>query len=230
MNSFGWQRLLFHDASWSFLGEITFRVLVAYLLVFLFLKFSGRRGIRQLSIFELVAILILGSSAGDVTYREDVPLVPVAGVFVSLLVFYRATTWVMNRSERVTALVDGKPVILIRDGLYDLDTLMDLNVSEDEFFMELRQQSVEHLGQVRLGILETDGEVSLFFFESESVRPGLSVMPPELRPEYSCAPDEGRYACNQCGFTLTLQAQDRRRCPRCNKQSWSKALANARVS
>ncbi|WP_417777471.1 YetF domain-containing protein [Stutzerimonas xanthomarina] len=29
--------------------------------------------------------------------------------------------------------------------------------------MRLRQKGVEHLGQVRLAILETDGDVSLYF-------------------------------------------------------------------
>lgn len=96
--------------------------------------------------------------------------------------------------------------------------------------MELRQQSVEHPGQVRLGLVETDGQVSLFYFVHESVRPGLSVMPPELRLGYSCPPDDGPYACNKCGFTLTFQAEEKRCCPRCGKQSWSKALTNARVS
>lgn len=44
-------------------------------------------------------------------------------------------------------------------------------------FMELRQQGVEHLGQVRLGLLETDGDISLYFYGPDDTRPGLSEMP-----------------------------------------------------
>ncbi|CAM5246518.1 hypothetical protein SSTU70S_01534 [Stutzerimonas stutzeri] len=88
----------------------------------------------------------------------------------------------MTRSPRFGSWLEGKPVTIIRDGLYELHSLNRHDISADEFFMELRQQGVEHLGQVRLGILETDGDVSLFFHTPDQVRPGLSVMPPEHRP------------------------------------------------
>src|SRR5690606_34772795 len=135
--------------------------LAAYAMVFLFLKISGRRGIRQLSVFELVVILTLGSAAGDVVYYEDSPVLPAVAVFVSILLLYRATTYAMQRSHRFNNWVEGKPITLIRDGVYDIDSFERLNITDDEFFMELRQQGVEHLGQVRLAILEVDGNVSL---------------------------------------------------------------------
>ncbi len=67
MFSFDWHRFLLNDLNFSFLGEVAFRVLIAYVIVFSFLKISGRRGIRQLSLFELVIILTLGSASGEVT-------------------------------------------------------------------------------------------------------------------------------------------------------------------
>ena len=64
MNAFDWQRMLLDEVSLGFLGEVLARTLLAYTVVFLFLKVAGRRGVRQLSLFELVAILTLGVS-GD---------------------------------------------------------------------------------------------------------------------------------------------------------------------
>lgn len=230
MNAFDWHRMFFEKLPLAFLGEVAFRVVVAYLLVFLFLKISGRRGIRQLSVFELVIILTLGSAAGDVTFYEDVPIVPVATVFVVLLVLYRTTTYVMSRSPRFTVWMDGAPVTVIRDGRYEIDNLVKLNISEDEFFMELRQQSVEHLGQVKIGILETDGDLSLFFYEDKLVQPGLSVMPPEHREDYCQVPDDGLYACNHCGHTQMLNALDELTCSHCDHESWSIALTSRRTN
>ena len=230
MNAFDWQRILFDELPLAFLGEVALRVLVAYLLVFLFLKTAGRRGIRQLSVFELVIILTLGSAAGDVTFYEDVPIVPVVMVFAVLLVLYRITTYVMSCSKRFGIWVDGAPITLIRNGRYEIDNLAKLNISEDEFFMELRQQSVEHLGQVKLGILETDGDLSLFFYEDDLVQPGLSVMPPEHRQDYFQVPDDGLYACNHCGHTQTSNALDESACSQCEHKSWSIALSCRRLS
>lgn len=230
MTAFDWHRIFFEELPLAFLGEVALRVLVAYVLVFIFLKIAGRRGIRQLSVFELVIILTLGSAAGDVTFYEDVPIVPVATVFVVLMVLYRATTYAMSCSQRFTVWMDGAPVTLIRDGRYEIDNLAKLNISQDEFFMELRQQSVEHLGQVRIGILETDGDLSLFFYEDKLVQPGLSVMPPEQRQDFCQVPDAGLYACNRCGHTQALTALEESACSHCGHESWSIALASRRMS
>lgn len=43
--------------------------------------------------------------------------------------------------------------------------------------MELRTSGVEQLGQVRLAILETNGQISLYFYEDDDVKAGLSILP-----------------------------------------------------
>jgi uncharacterized membrane protein YcaP (DUF421 family) len=229
MTPFEWQRMLLDDLPLLFIGEVALRALFAFVAVFLFLKISGRRGIRQLSLFELVVILTLGSAAGDVSFYEDVPLLPIVTVFITLLFVYRLTLWIMSRNERFSCWMEGKPVTIIKDGLYDLRSLEQMNISSDEFFMELRQQGVEHLGQVRLGILETDGDVSLFFNDPESMLPGLSVLPPEHRPTYRCAPASGLYACTRCGYPQIIEEHQEATCPRCKNTQWTVALTSPRL-
>lgn len=229
LTSFDPTRMLLKDLPLAFLGEVALRSVFAYVVVFLFLKFSGRRGIRQLSLFELVVILTLGSAAGDVSFYEDVPMLPVAVVFVTLLVVYRLTTFAIARSKRLEGWMDGKPVTVIENGLYKLESLEGLNMSSSELFMELRQRGVEHLGQVRLAILEIDGDVSLFFFEPQDVRPGLSVLPPPHREVVSAAPAHGLYCCVRCGAPAELHAGATARCPRCQNDTWTLALTCERV-
>ncbi|MGM3387685.1 DUF421 domain-containing protein [Stutzerimonas stutzeri] len=224
MTAFDWSRMLLADFPLLFLTEVAFRALFAFVVVFVFLKVSGRRGIRQLSLFELVVILTLGSAAGDVSFYEDVPLLPIATVFVTLLLLYRLTVLAMSHSVRFSNWMEGKPVTIIKDGLYELESLNHLNISSDEFFMELRQQGVEHLGQVRLGILETDGDVSLYFYSGGDVRPGLSVLPPDHRAVFGRAPATGLFACTRCGHTQRIEEQQGAVCPRCENRDWSHAL------
>jgi uncharacterized membrane protein YcaP (DUF421 family) len=230
MTAFDWQRMLIAELPVQFLLEVTLRTLFAYLVVFSFLKISGRRGVRQLSLFELVVILTLGSAAGDVTFYDDVPLLPVAVVFLSLLVMYRATTHAMERFPRFGDWLEGKPAVIIEDGVCDVPNLERKNISTDEFFMELRQKGVEHLGQVRIGIMEVNGDVSLYFQPDEDVRPGLSVLPSPLRQQYRQVPSAGLYACTCCGKTTSLNAGDGGPCTRCKHEEWSEAINSHRHS
>lgn len=50
--------------------------------------------------------------------------------------------------------------------------------------MELRLNGVEQLGQVRLAILETNGQISVYFFENKDVKPGLSILPEHCTPRF----------------------------------------------
>lgn len=228
MSPFDIQRMLIDEFPFSFLLEVGFRATFAFLAVFLFLKSSGRRGIRQLSLFELVVILTLGSAAGDVSFYHDVPLLPVAVVFLTLLLLYRLTVLVMTKSKRFEAWIDGVPVTVIRDGLYELKSLEKLNISSNELLMELRQQGVEHLGQVRLGLVETDGDISLYFFEQRDLRPGLSVLPPEHRVEYEITPTSALYCCVNCGFAQHIAEAQGADCSRCEHDIWATALETER--
>lgn len=224
MEAFDVQRMLLDEFPPAFLGEVALRAAFAYLAVFTFLKISGRRGVSQLSLFELVVILTLGSAAGDVAFYEDVPLLPIAVVFATLLLLYRLTIRLMKLSPRVGSWVEGEPVIIIRDGLYELGTLERQNISSDEFLMELRQAGAEHLGQIRLGILEVNGNLSLYFFADQQVHSGLSVLPEQLRESFSLIPADGLYACNRCGNPQPLAAGSTQACARCAQTLWSKAL------
>ena len=229
MSPFDWQRIWLDDLPLLFVAEVVLRAFFAYVAVFLFLKISGRRGIRQLSLFELVVILTLGSAAGDVSFNEDEPLLPILTVFATLLLLYRATMWLMAQTPRLANWLEGKPITIIKNGLYELNSLDRLNISSDEFFMELRQQGVEHLGQVRLGIVETDGDVSLYFSEPDNVQPGLSVLPPEHNPTYRKIPSSAIYACSRCGFTQRLENGQQATCLRCHNSQWSLALSTQRT-
>lgn len=230
MNSFDWHRILLDEVSVGFLGEVVARTLLAYVVVFLFLKIAGRRGVRQLSLFELVVILTLGSAAGDVTFYEDVPILPVIVVFIAMISFYRLTTFLTERSSRFGEWLEGKPALIIREGLFELAALQSGNITHAEFLMELRLRGVEHLGQVRLGILEVNGDVSLYFHERDDVVPGLSILPPDHRVSLAKVDAAGLYACEYCGQLEHLSPEQKLQCPRCGKHVWSKALCNPRAT
>lgn len=99
MKAFDLHRMAFDKVPFDFLGEVALRSLYTFVLVFLFLKMTGRCGVRQMSLFEVLIILTLGSAAGDVAFYDDVPMVPVLIVFITLALLYRLVMWLMAHSE-----------------------------------------------------------------------------------------------------------------------------------
>lgn len=96
MKAFDLQRMALDNVPVAFLGEVALRSFYTFVLVFLFLKVTGRRGVRQMSLFEVLIILTLGSAAGDVAFYDDVPMLPVLVVFITLALLYRLVMWLMG--------------------------------------------------------------------------------------------------------------------------------------
>lgn len=229
MKAFDWQRMALDNVPLEFLGEVALRSFYTFVLVFLFLKMTGRRGVRQMSLFEVLIILTLGSAAGDVAFYDDVPLLPVLVVFLSLALLYRLVMWLMAHSEKLEDMLEGKPVVIIEDGELAWSKLGRANMTEFEFFMELRLNGVEQLGQVKLAILETNGQISVYFFSDEEVKSGLSILPKQCTQRFKVVPEAGDYACVRCSEVVAMKAGDHQLCPRCANPEWSRASQAKRI-
>lgn len=230
MKTFDLQRMAFDELPVDFLLEVALRSFYSFLLVFIFLKITGRRGVRQLSLFEVIMILTLGSAAGDVALYDDTPMLTTLMVFVTIALLYRLVIWLMGRSDKVEDLLEGKPIAVVQDGELVWEKLQRETITEVEFFMALRLSGVEHLGQLRLAIIESDGGVSTWFYRDEEVRPGLSVLPAQFNPVFRTPPREGEYACRRCSRVAVLQVASTSACPRCGERQWVSASRALRVT
>lgn len=230
MQAFDLHRMALDKVPMDFLWEVALRSLYTFVLVFLFLKITGRRGVRQMSLFEVLIILTLGSAAGDVAFYDDVPLLPVLVVFITLGLLYRLVMWLMSHSEKLENLLEGKPVVVVSDGELAWEKLRAENLTEFEFFMELRLNGIEHLGQVKQAIMETNGQISVYFFPDEDVKPGLPILPDKCVERFTVLPEENDYACTKCSAIFHFHAGDRQLCARCANPEWAKASRAKRVT
>lgn len=228
---FDWNRLLFSDeAPPLFLLEVVVRCIVTYLMLLGALRVTGRRGVRQLSLFELSIIIGLGSAAGDAMIYHDTPLLYAAVVFVVVTALYLLFNRLTEKYPRFSDWLEGKPVLLVEDGRIQMQNFAKQNLTQKELFGELRQLQVEHLGQVRRVYIEATGYMSAYFFEETEVRPGLPIWPERLADIRRRAETAGDYACACCGHVQPLPRGGTARCPVCQGDEWIPACAATRVA
>ena len=221
-----WGAIFIHDTTWLFAAEISIRVVIMFSMIILFLRLTGKRGVRQLSIFELTIILSLGSIAGDPMFTEDLPLIQAVLIMAIIISLYRLTTWLMMKYQPFEDFLEGKSLYIVEDGMLVLEKIKQGKMSHDEFFAEMRQQGIEHLGQVRAGLLETDGEFSILLFKPDDIRYGLPLFPKAYHPVHQIEPEQ-LYACMYCGAVEKIN-QHNQPCTRCGCKRWAKAI-NAQV-
>ncbi|PJJ48065.1 DUF421 domain-containing protein [Hymenobacter chitinivorans] len=228
---FDWQRLLLSDdAPPLFLLEVVLRCVLTYLMVIGALRVTGRRGVRQLSIFELSIILALGSAAGDAMLYHDTPLLYAAIVFAVVSGLYLLFNWLTEKFPKFSDWLEGKPVLLVEDGQICLAQFRQQNLTQKELFGELRQLQVEHLGQVRRAYIEATGIISTYFYADEDVKPGLPIWPERLTQLRQQAAAAGPHACATCGQVRELPRAGVARCPVCHDDQWIPACDAKRIS
>lgn len=226
---FEWERVLINELPIAFLLEVIFRSATMFIVLLLTLRLTGKRGVKQLSIFETVIIIALGSAAGDPMFYEDVGIIPAITVFSVIILLYRLVTYIVGKNKKFEEFMEGKTECLVVNGKFAIDTFGKESLAQDEFFTELRIKSVEHLGQVRNAYLETSGEVSVFFFKDEDVKYGLPILPQTFLKKNTNIPSDGIYACTFCGNTQTL-TPGTANCQTCQKSEWVAAINTLRIT
>ena len=224
-----WNEILIGDLDFSFTIEIVIRTLVMFSMVLLILRMSGKKGVRQLSLFEVAIIIGLGSAAGDPMFNKDAAILPALVVFVTILLFYRLITYMAMKSERFEKVLEGEAMYIIEDGKFVLLGNHEHTFGKEEFFSEMRQQCIEHLGQVRVAILEPNGNVSFYYYDDNDVMYGLPVLPKVYAKKSEVIESAGKYACSYCGQVEDITGSSQQ-CPRCNQKEWVAAINTCRLS
>lgn len=229
VKTFNWNDILFGSEDFGFLLEIILRTVIMFTIILAALRVLGKRGVKQLSVFELVVIIGLGSAAGDPMFYKDVGVLPALTVFIIIIGLYSLTTFLIGKSKFFEILIEGRPVCLIKDGKFVIENFKKESLGEDEFFSELRILGISHLGQVEEAIIETSGSISIFYFEDADVKYGLPIMIDSLKNKTEKIREEDFYSCIFCGNTQKLMTATQATCTLCNNKEWIKSSCKRRV-
>ena len=228
---FDWRRLLWAgDTPPAFAWEVVFRCVVSYVLLLAALRVTGRRSVKQLSLFELSILIGLGSIAGDAMFYPQIPILHAVIVFAVVVGLYTLFSYVTEKSPRFNDLMRGHEVQMLLDGRLCWDNFESIPLTQKELFAELRLLQVEHLGQVQSAYSEATGDLSVLFFRDADVRPGLSIRPEMQRQATDRIAAAGLHACLSCGYVAELPAGPAPACPVCRALRWLPACTTTRIT
>jgi uncharacterized membrane protein YcaP (DUF421 family) len=140
---------------------IAVRTIAVYAAVFLGLRLMGKREIGQMTVFDLVMILLIANAVQNAMVGMDTSLQGgIIAAFV-LLVVNRLVSLVRIRGGRWGRLIEGTPTVLVKDGEFVEPALRREGVDAEELDMAAREHGLDSMKQVKLAILEVDGSISI---------------------------------------------------------------------
>jgi uncharacterized membrane protein YcaP (DUF421 family) len=148
------------------------RGLAVYVLVLAVIRVLGKRTVGNFTAFDLLVALMLGEVVDEMIYGD----VNFAQGAVAILVIAGAkytTAWLSYASPRMNRILEGKPTAIVRDGKLLRKGLRHELMHEREALAGLRLHGVSDMREVRLALMEADGELSVLKEDwAEPVRKG----------------------------------------------------------
>jgi uncharacterized membrane protein YcaP (DUF421 family) len=134
---------------------------LVYIFMILAIRIFGKKELAQLSVVDLVFILLISNSVQNAMVGDNTSLqggvVAAMGLFIAnyvLKLLLRSSPW-FNKA------VQGEKIVLVHDGTIIEKSLLEAQMSHEELEMAVREHGVSGVKEVNLAILEVDGNVSI---------------------------------------------------------------------
>lgn len=141
--------------------EFVLRAVVVYMVVLGMVRLSGKRTIGQFTPFDLIVVVLLGNAVQNSLIGQDTSLPGGLLVAATLVGLNWLAGLVTSRSRGAKGLLEGSPVLLVRNGEVYADALQAQHLSRDDLEEIVRQEGCLHVEDVALAVLETNGRISV---------------------------------------------------------------------
>lgn len=140
---------------------IVVRAIIIYLVVLFLYRLMGKRQLGQMQPFELVLTLIIADLATIPMAEVSMPVLHGIVPLLTLVVLHFILTFFCKISNKFSAFLSGKPVIVINPEGLDYKALKNLNITVGDVFEAIRGCGYFKIEQVQYAIMETNGKMSV---------------------------------------------------------------------
>jgi uncharacterized membrane protein YcaP (DUF421 family) len=139
------------------IAEKILRPILVYVFLVMLLRVFGKRELAQLNPFDLVVLLSLANTVQNAIIGEDSSLAGgFIGAFTLMLVNYLVIRFLF-RHRRLDQILEGKPAVLIREGVICKDQLAKEMITVHELQTVCRRQGFDGIHEVEDCVLEPGG-------------------------------------------------------------------------
>lgn len=159
--------------------QVVVTSLVSLVAMFLMTRLSGKRQIAQMSPFDYVNSVTVGSIAAELATNLEQWYRPLTAI-----VIYGVVVWLVHlsscKSIAVRSFFSGRSMILMQNGTIFKENLLRATIDLNEFLAQARIAGYFDPSQIQAAILETNGQIS--FLPKSTERPA-SPADFELHPD-----------------------------------------------
>lgn len=138
------------------------KTLILYIFIVFCYRLMGKKEVGELSIIDLIVTILIAELAAisieETSKSIFTSIVPILVlVIIEILLSYFAL-----HSDKLRNFIEGKPSIIIKNGLVNFSVMTKLRYSLDDLLSQLREKGIKNIDEVDYAILENSGNLSVF--------------------------------------------------------------------
>lgn len=140
--------------------QVAITSVVSFFVLFVLAKFMGHRQIAQLSAFDYIIGITIGSIAAEMATELEQPQQPLLAMVIYALLSMLLEVLAL-RHPRMRKLIDGTPTIILDNGKLYRKNMKKARLDLTEFLIQCRQQGYFDLGAIQTAVYESNGQLSI---------------------------------------------------------------------
>jgi uncharacterized membrane protein YcaP (DUF421 family) len=141
--------------------KIALSSVAVYLFIIVAIRLFGKKELAQLSIFDLVFILLISNAVQNAMVGSDSSLAGGLVAASALFIVNFIIKYLMFRFPKLSLAVQGAELLLIYKGQLNTSNLVKSRITKEELMEAVREHGVSEIRKVDLAVLETDGNISI---------------------------------------------------------------------
>ncbi len=152
--------------------QIILSSMAVYLFIVIAFRIFGKKELSQLSVVDLVFILLISNSVQNAMVGPNNTLLGGLAAATSLFIINYLFKQFLFRFPRFNTLIQGEALMLIYEGKLVHENVLKAKITVDEIMEALREHGVSKIEDVNLAVLEIDGNISVLSneFKHKTVR------------------------------------------------------------
>ena len=160
---------------------------ISLIALFLLAKIIGNRQISQLTLFDYINGITIGSIAAEMATDLEMQW---SQTLLAMLIYGLATaliSYICCKSLKLRRFLNGRSVVVYSDGKFMLNGLKKARLDINEFLVQCRINGYFDLSQIELAVMEQNGKLS--FLPKSGYRPvtpkDMALTVPNSQPSLS---------------------------------------------
>lgn len=152
----------------SFFITIAIKLALGLISLVFVINVTGKGNLAPSSAVDQVQNFVLGGLLGGIIYNSSISLLQYVVILILWTILILLLKWLNTNVLVIKQLIDGKPVIIIKNGKLDPEACRSKGLSAADVALKLRSQGVFQLKDVKRAVIEQNGQFIIVRFGDEN--------------------------------------------------------------